>query len=570
MIAEGNDDPRRPTALVAGGGPAGALAAKVLSDRGFRVVLREAYPYPSEEDDKVEKSKAYVISLIHRGQRALRRCGVDPLLDLDAVVVSEAVVRHNSKTGKARVLKLDSGKCPVVARRRALAASVLRAAERSGAEVRCGWSLQSVDFEKKEATFEERGGSGEEIVRYDLLVGADGVRSRTRTLLSNHLNENGETFGVKTVDDTMEYQVAILPRTWKEILVPERANAPPLDKCPPGSVHAWADKGEGSTALGWPVRDSNDVPADKFLVALIFPGGSHIAQRLVATHSLCCIPRIASMICDQTIDACNLSRAVAITNMVGGERRQCIVLHRLSFLHTLLIAHSRLGEMKQSGFGGYTQALSALFSDWTVESRLDVARLLAEEDNVPSTGGVCVWPQALSHPESGTVLVGDAGHGMWPSLGQGCNAALESVSVLADAIEAVTGSVSSGAGCRGVDFSASSGGEIAKAIAIEYNGLRQEDAMAAVDLTFNGIGGTKVRGAPHSPVMFKVQIALFMLLNKVTAGLVPMPAMFRIMKGDSARYSTLKSAMKVEKYVTYGTVIGLVGGALGLALGLFK
>jgi len=35
-------------------------------------------------------------------------------------------------------------------------------------------------------------------------------------------------------------------------------------------------------------------------------------------------------------------------------------------------------------------------------------------------------------PGSGVVLMGDAGHGMWPTLGQGCNAALESVSSKGD------------------------------------------------------------------------------------------------------------------------------------------
>ena len=138
------------------------------------------------------------------------------------------------------------------------------------------------------------------------------------------------------------------------------------------------------------------------------------------------------------------------------------------------------------------------------------------------------------------------------------------VTVFADAIEAVTGSISSGAGCRNVDFSASSHEELAHAIALEYDGLRHDDALAAVDLTYGGIGGTKVRGAPHSPKMFKLQVLLFMLMNKLTAGLVPMPAMLRIMKGDGAPYSALKRANRVEKFVTYGTVFSL------LWLGLHK
>ena len=141
------------------------------------------------------------------------------------------------------------------------------------------------------------------------------------------------------------------------------------------------------------------------------------------------------------------------------------------------------------------------------------------------------------------------------------------MTVFADAIEAVSGSdtqiLSSGAGCRGMDLSTTEA--IVQAIAEEYDGLRRDDALAAVDLTYGGIGGTKVRGVPHSSVMFKVQMMIFMVLNKITVGLVPMPAMLRILKGDSARYSTLKMANKVEKHIAYVTVIGIIVG-VGLAL----
>ena len=60
---------------------------------------------------------------------------------------------------------------------------------------------------------------------------------------------------------------------------------------------------------------------------------------------------------------------------------------------------------------------------------------------------------------------------------------------------------------------------IVQAIAEEYDGLRRDDALAAVDLTYGGIGGTKVRGVPHSSVMFKVQMMIFMVLNKITVGI---------------------------------------------------
>ena len=123
------------------------------------------------------------------------------------------------------------------------------------------------------------------------------------------------------------------------------------------------------------------------------------------------------------------------------------------------------------------------------------------------------------------------------------------MTVFADAIVAIQGSISSGAGCRNIDYSTASSKEVASAIALEYDGLRREDALAAVDLTYGGIGGVKVRGSSHSPIMFKLQIMVFMVLHKVSFGVVPMPAMMRIMMGDSARYSTLKWENKIEKWV---------------------
>ena len=65
-----NDQPSIGKALIVGGGPAGALSAKALSNRNFDVTLCESYPHPS---GSFEKRHAYVISLNPRGLRALSR-----------------------------------------------------------------------------------------------------------------------------------------------------------------------------------------------------------------------------------------------------------------------------------------------------------------------------------------------------------------------------------------------------------------------------------------------------------------------------------------------------------------
>ena len=71
----------------------------------------------------------------------------------------------------------------------------------------------------------------------------------------------------------MEYQVGIIKSPWKDILLEEKAQSAPLNKAPPASLHSWSDTKRGTTALGFPMRDTNDSPIDKFLVCIICPGG---------------------------------------------------------------------------------------------------------------------------------------------------------------------------------------------------------------------------------------------------------------------------------------------------------
>ena len=72
------DPPPVGRCLIVGGGPAGALAAKSLAERGYDTTLIESYPHPV---GSTEKAHAYVIALNPRGIRALRRCGVDLFAD---------------------------------------------------------------------------------------------------------------------------------------------------------------------------------------------------------------------------------------------------------------------------------------------------------------------------------------------------------------------------------------------------------------------------------------------------------------------------------------------------------
>mmetsp|Transcript_28475 Transcript_28475/g.41578 ORF Transcript_28475/g.41578 Transcript_28475/m.41578 type:complete len:480 (+) Transcript_28475:84-1523(+) len=462
-------------ALIVGGGPAGALAAKMLSDRKFNVTLVELYPDPSGSQ---EKRHAYVISINPRGARALRRVGIDPTTDLDCGVASYALIRNGTKANSApKIKKMDEPH--VFFRRQKLTAGLLEKAKEAGATIVYGEKLTDIDFDEKIATFESSETGKVTKRSYDLLVGADGVKSVTRTLLENRGLFDGP---VRTIEDDMQYQVAVLPH-WKELLCSEAS----VD-APDTSFQSYADRSSNTNSLSFPLPDG------KTLVTFIAPSGF-------------------------------------------------------------------LDKLKKEGVESYKPALETHFSNWSDEARLELATQLAAEDNVPTNGGLCVWTPALGAPKKGVVLVGDSGHGMWPSLGQGCNAALESVSVLADAVEAVCGTdyviPSAGAGVRKEDIWEMTSGERSCLVAEEYQGLRYDDAKAIVDLTFNGIGGRRVRGQQNGTVMFLFKLSLMTILNKVTLSIVPKPFLLRMQFGDDVPYSTLLWQGKCETMLAYFVLLAI-------------
>ena len=221
-------------------------------------------------------------------------------------------------------------------------------------------------------------------------------------------------------------------------------------------------------------------------------------------------------------------------------------LHTGGMLLAPVFPEGKLEEFKKEHVAtgkGYDHALDCLLPDVSPAVRAEITQQLVEGE--PANGGLCLWNSALGSSRNGVVLVGDSGHGMWPSLGQGANAALESVAVFCRAVDHVEHTMNE----SHRDWSA--------AVVNEFTALRHEDALAAVDLTYGGIGARKARGRGNAPLSFKLQVVGIMLLHKLTFGIVPKPALLRIMGGDDVAYSTAhRYNFFYEKLICMGALLG--------------
>lgn len=438
---------KKPVVVVVGGGPAGACVAKSLADKGlYDVQLFEAYPHPGKTSKNAPK--AYVIALGGRGQRGMQSATKINPIEIPNSIVSTKMARHPS--GQV----LNRGVPSLIIPRQALAGHLLDEAKQSGVAINFEQSLVDIDFEKRVARFQSKQTTAIIEVPYDLLVGADGSKSRVRTLLSETKTDDFSV--VRTEEDSMEYQVVVLPSS-------------PLAKFPEGTVHAWNDKKDNAICLAFPLVSGG------LLFAIVYPEGK---------------------------------------------------------LSDFKKGHAADGK-------GYDDALSSLLSDLTESSRNEIIQQLFVGEI--ANGGTCVWTSSLGSPKHGVVLVGDSGHGMWPSLGQGANCALESAAIFCQTVDDVADTLDSSS------WSAT--------VVREFNARRHEDAIAAVDLTYGGIGARKSRGRGNAPLSYKLQMGGMMLLNKLTMGVVPKPAMLRLMMGEDMPYSTAaRYKFYYEKLICIGAI----------------
>merc|ERR1719347_1638988 len=140
----------------------------------------------------------------------------------------------------------------------------------------------------------------------------------------------------------------------------------------------------------------------------------------------------------------------------------------------VIFPEGKLAEFKQNN--SYQEPLKFLFNDLSDEIRDGVITKQLRTGEA-SNGGLCVWCTSMGSPKNGVVLIGDSAHGMWPSLGQGANCALETVGVFVDTLD---------------DIHPKSREESSimwsKELIEKFNQRRHKDVIAAVDLTYGGIG----------------------------------------------------------------------------------
>ncbi|GAA0801716.1 FAD-dependent oxidoreductase [Spirilliplanes yamanashiensis] len=166
--------------VVIGGGIAGTVAAIALQRAGFAPAVHEAHPRSADE-------RGAFLTLAVNGQRALRALGLDPAEVLAAGYPTPTVAMGNGAGRHWADLPLGGptpdGLVTRTIRRADLYAALRDEAVRRGIPVTYGRRLTGLRHDGAGVTAEFADGAE---ARGALLVGADGLHSRTRTLLDPH------------------------------------------------------------------------------------------------------------------------------------------------------------------------------------------------------------------------------------------------------------------------------------------------------------------------------------------------------------------------------------------------
>lgn len=165
------------TAIVAGGGIAGTVAALALHRAGWRTLIQEAHPRGADE-------LGAWLTVAVNGLEALRALDLEPAQVLAAGFPTPALALRNSAGKLLAQLPLGGpladGVSTTSIRRADLYGALRSAAEQRGVEIAYGKRLTGVEAVPGGVVAAFADGTS---VRGDLLVGADGLHSRVRVAL---------------------------------------------------------------------------------------------------------------------------------------------------------------------------------------------------------------------------------------------------------------------------------------------------------------------------------------------------------------------------------------------------
>ncbi len=216
---------------IAGAGLAGALLATLLARQGWTVDVFEKRPDPRQAG--YEGGRSINLALAERGLHALRMAGLTETVMAQAVMMRGRMV-HASEGG-TQLLRYGKDDSEVIwsVHRGRLNVSLLEAAEAAGATIRFNSRLDGVDFDAKTFRLVNDHDRSEQLLGFEVLIGADGAGSGVRAAMSPHaaINERFESMG----------------HGYKELEIPPTAGGD--FQIEPNALHIWPRGGYMCIAL---------------------------------------------------------------------------------------------------------------------------------------------------------------------------------------------------------------------------------------------------------------------------------------------------------------------------------
>lgn len=191
---------------IIGAGLVGSLLSIYLTKRGYKVSIYERRPDMRKE--KIVAGRSINLALSDRGIKALEEVGIMDEIRKIAIPMHGRQM-HNADGSSAYQAYGKEGQYINSVSRGELNKKLMDLAEANGVQLHFNHKCESIDWKKKEITFENNAQFS--IVNFQLLFGSDGAYSAARL---NHQLQH----------DRFQYQQYYINYGYKELLIPPAAN----------------------------------------------------------------------------------------------------------------------------------------------------------------------------------------------------------------------------------------------------------------------------------------------------------------------------------------------------------